>query len=276
MLGVCLLTLPTKTNANAADNTTILSENSTIQWKVVELDSSHDGNMAKIGVFADDEPYVKYVLRDNWKVTSDFNGNYGFWLPGQYIIFDLHGYTISYGGNYAISPIQAYCQVIEFTDSSTNHTGKIKAYSPTFAPFRGAKTTIVSGGNIDGIVNKSQIDKFIMVGGNCENTAAYPFFHFGVPEYLFLPNYVTTKYENNDQRSTYYRTGENTTSAGFAILGPTNNIVSGLHNYEFTEIAIENLGPGDCVLEKLWRPGLKHTLLYRSSPNEQYQVLITL
>ena len=115
-------------------------------------------------------------------------------------------------------------------------------------------------------------EDFIMTGGRCEpRSSMYDFFYGEMP--TFFPAYIdTTETMNNNP---VYKVGDNPTGASFAIYGSTNDYVSGAYNYEFGTL-IENLGPGDCILEKMTNPNQPNYLLYRESPTAPYRVIATL
>ena len=263
--GVCLVTLPSKTNANAADNNQItsLTENNTIPWKVVELDGTNEQNLAKVKAVPNNEPYVKYILRRNWDATEKvtFRG-------GKYVVLDVNGYTL----HMATAAMTHYTGVFnEITDSSPSGSGQLQGYASNCGMVYCGTNLIISGATITPLMDVG--GKLIITGGHLFPQGMYDVLINGVPKDFFLPSYISAY--TNAQGKVGYRVNANTTGASFAVYGATDNTVSGVYNYEFTQL-IENLGPGNCILEKVGSANYPNYLWYRSSPSAQYQVIATL
>ena len=257
--GVCLFTLPSKNDtAQAADNnqTTSLTENTAIQWKVVELDGNDAQNREKVNAVAADEPYVKYVMRADWIYTGIIT------IRGKNIIWDLNGCTMRANGgpsNYlGFSPTNA----VEITDSSTSKSGVIRgAGDPTAwaAAFMGSgRNVIISSGTIryGYIFLGWSSGNVIITGGTVDNANNYGITSVFDPPARFENSsvFAATKNDLVIARST---AGQIITikplanaSGRWAVYGATSDFVSGAYNYEFSTIT-ENLGPGDCILERL-------------------------
>ena len=275
--GVCLITLPAKTEtANAADNTiTSLTENNTIQWKVVELSGTDAQMQAQVSAIADDEPYVKYVMRNHWSNSRIVSPR------GKNVIWDLNGYTLKPSGEMVAMNLSRNISNFELIDSSASGAGRVESYG---TGWRGygllyalCQNFIVSGGTLAGFVEGPA--NYIIRGGNLESTHwLYSFFYPVVnQDKILLADYVKREdgMVSSGQTIINYRTKTNTNNASYAVYGSTNDFVSGAYNYEFSSIT-ENLVAGHSILAQLTNPNQPNYLLYRSSPTAAYQVIATL
>ena len=271
---MCLVTLPGKTNANAADNTTILSEDSTIQWRVVELNGKTDAeNRAIVNAVPANETYVKYVMKTNWSTNQTVGLQ-----RAKYVIFDFNGFTFSFTLSARTFAINA--DVFEIMDSSPQGTGKFSTVDNVSFGVNWVNhaTVIMSGGTIVGQVGfNASRTTFIMRGGNITNRGGSIFFFGSAPTgnvFDFAPTSDVSA--TITSAGVYTSLGMKSGATGrYAVYGAKNDLLSGKYNYEFSQLT-ENLGSGQSVLERMSNPNYPNYLLYRESPTAEYRVITKL
>ena len=267
------MTLPLKTNANAADNNNItsLTEDATIPWKVVNLDGDDAANWAKIAAVTEADDYVKYVLQKDWDCTYLSLGGNGEPRHGNNIIFDLNGYTLRFVKAVNVAFWGSGIKNLEFTDSSAAGTGTMRNQSAGIGTIGGNTTNaiIISGGTYYGNVNL--LGKTLRItGGTFHQTLKNLNVLIGD---IVLADYMVQTTDASGLQ--YIYPGANTTGESFAVSGSRSDLLSGEYNYEFTTIT-ENLRAGDCLLEKMGSANYPSYLWYRSRQDEPYELLTAL
>ena len=243
--GVCLVTLPNKTNANAADNNiTSLTNDNTIQWRVVELDGTHAQNVAKLAAVSPSEMYVKYVLQVDWDCPEQLT------VSGMNIIWDLHGHTLQFVNSVAMNFGVAYqTQTVEITDSSPTGSGRLLNRSNGLGTCQTypAKYLLISGGTIRGMIT-TYLQRVIVIGGTIDGDyAPTPVLDFNNGK-IYLAEYITATKDTSG--CWHYRA--DTGNTDYMVTNSTNHLVSGLYNYGFSNVGY--LGQQSCLLEKLLAP----------------------
>ena len=262
MLGVCLVTLPNKTNANAADNNNIssLTDDNTIQWRVVELDGKTDSeNRAKVNAIPSTEPYVKYVLQANWDCV-----NYLYLSGNKAVILDLNGYGLYFTVGACV--VLRDTEIFEVTDSSPARNGYLYDWVPgcsTISAGNIKKALILSGGTVRGYVQNYSGKDICIAGGNLVGDYKP---NRVIPDNnnFYYADYVTMTTDSNGLVS--YRSDVNGTT--YAVSASNNDIVTGLYNYEFSTRTW--LVKQSCLVEKSLGG---QALLWQSTTQNEWQYL---
>ena len=243
---MCLVTLPIKTNVNAANNNTTLTENNTSQWKVVEL----GGGSMWSQVVNERGDYVIFRMMQDWN-QSDY-----IWVYPQHVIWDFNGHTLTFTGVGSMANPSNNTEYFEFTDSSAAGNGALYNYTGSFSlgfEINPAQALIISGGTINCNMQTIINTNVVITGGNVNYRMWSGGSNRVIPanNTFYLGAGVTFDGQN-------YRSDRANTT--YAVSTSNSDILSGLYNYEFSDTRY--LPQASCLLAKvsggqsyLWKNG---------------------